>query len=84
MEVHSRIRCFIQSKDAAIANRVWLFYIYNLERHFERCATLIPSNLDPDLIGWNNPIVPCELLKSMCTKKNEFYMYLVNGSYFII
>ena len=52
--------------------------IDQLEGHLETSATFVPANLHPDLLSWDDSIMPC---KPLDTEKDRQVMLVDNLVY---
>ena len=69
VQVGQAISSLETGEDASIVDAIRSWSVHDLKIHLERSSSLVSSNLQPDLILWDDAIVPGESsYPGICTR----------------
>ncbi len=60
MEVRGAVSCHVHPKEGCIAGRLGVFNVDHLHVEFKAPMALVPSQLYPQLGGWDGAVMPSE------------------------
>ena len=77
MQVGQAVSSFKTRENTGVVDAIWSWSVDDLKVHLERSSSLVSSDLEPDLILWDDAVVPGESSYSGICTCNMYNVYVL-------